>query len=206
MTDSRRVLLCPNCGAPLPPAATHETVVCAFCKVSSAISEIADATEAKHSDHACPRCTTKLFFGETDGIALGCGLCGGIWLDNASAQRVMARYDGAVAELASRATASATKRPDVRAPVNCAECGASMQRKRVGDVEIDLCLAHGTWFDAGELGRVIDPLRPVQMVPATFEEDSAPNFASSSSSTDWGDVAGTVAVGAFEILAAVLTD
>lgn len=204
MSDSRRVLLCPNCGAPLPPGADHETVTCAFCGVASAIRDIVDPVVAKDSEHKCPRCATTLFFGDANGTALlGCGLCGGLWLDNASAQRVMSRYDDAVRELASRATTNATARPDVRAPVSCAECGGAMQRKRVADVELDLCPAHGTWFDAGELERVIAPLQPppVQTPMADASDEETPNFG-----VDWGGVAGNVAVGAFELLAAVLTD
>ena len=29
-------------------------------------------------------------------------------------------------------------------------------RKSVGDVEFDICVQHGVWFDKGELGRLVD--------------------------------------------------
>ncbi len=206
VSESRRVLLCPNCGAPpLPEAAAHETVTCAFCGIASVIAQIENPTEARGSERVCPRCASKLFFGEADGVEmLGCGACGGIWLDNASARKVMSRYDEAVAELAQRASINAKVRPDVRAAVNCAECGAPMTRRQVADVELDFCGEHGTWFDAGELERVIEPLRPAPAPfggPAPVYENASPTPSFISS-----NVAADLAVGAFELLAAVLTD
>lgn len=169
-------------------------------------SAIADLTaEAERSDFACPRCDARLFAGQADGVSmLGCGLCGGIWLDNEAAQRVTQHFSERVVELATRASQSAQRRPDVRAVAKCASCRAEMGRRTYGQVSVDVCQAHGTWFDAGELAALLAPMRPVQMAPATFEQ---PVYESSTSTgVDWGDVAGTVASGAFELLAAILTD
>jgi Zn-finger nucleic acid-binding protein len=105
MSDGRRVLLCPNCGAPLPPGAAHE-----------AVASLTTA-EAKGSALACPRCAATLFLGATQDVRiLGCGLCG-VWLDNDSGRRVIQRFDEAVVDLANRASSHAVKRPDVLAPL-----------------------------------------------------------------------------------------
>jgi Zn-finger nucleic acid-binding protein len=206
--DERLVLVCPRCGAPLPPGAAHETVTCAFCGIASSLAALTQ--QAARSDLACPRCGEKLFSGAAHDVAmLGCGLCGGIWLDNASAQRVMQHVDEAVVELAGRAAANAVKRPDVREIVKCPACSNAMERKRVttSNIAIDLCHAHGTWFDAGELAAVIAAVQ----APATYA-------ASAPVTSDWGstagnvasdvavDVAGDIAVGAFELLLGILTD
>jgi len=210
VSESRRVLVCPHCLAPLPPAAAHETVTCAFCGTTSAASQL--ETPAKGSNLICPRCDQKLFFGDADGVAmLGCGLCGGIWLDNDSAQRVTQHYSDRVVDLAARAAQSAQRRPDIRAAAKCAECRCEMQRRTNGRVSVDVC-EHGTWFDAGELSTLIAPMRPApqtQMAPAAWPEAARPNFGSSSGidgSAIAGDVAVAVAEGAFAVLLGVLTD
>ncbi len=204
MEEERRALLCPNCGAPLPPGAAHETVTCAFCGIASALAPL--TALAERSDLVCPRCETKLFSGTAhDIVMLGCGLCGGIWLDNESARRVTAHFDQAVIELAGRASMNATARPDVRAPVACAVCRNPMTRTIAtsANVEIDLRQAHGTWFYAGELAMALAALQapvPTQMAAPNYEPIPV------NDGVDWGGVAGNVAVGAFEVLAAILTD
>ena len=215
VSESRRVLVCPHCGAPLPPAAAQEKVTCAFCGTTSAAASLEAAT---HSDLVCPRCEQKLFFGDADGVAmLGCGICGGIWLDNAAAQKVTQHYSDRVVDLAARAAQNAQVKPDVRRSAKCAQCRAEMQRRTFGTVSVDVCAEHGTWFDAGELSILIAPMRPappVQMAPAQYEPQPDPN--------DWdhragaavldgaGEVAGSVALavaeGAFEVLLGILTD
>jgi Zn-finger nucleic acid-binding protein len=42
--------------------------------------------------------------------------------------------------------------------VSCPQCHCSMNRMRFGKLSgviVDVCMKHGTWFDAGELTRVI---------------------------------------------------
>ena len=199
----------------MPPAAAHESVTCAFCGTTSAVAQL---IEAKHSDLVCPRCEQKLFFGDADGVAmLGCGLCGGIWLDNDSSRKVTQHYSDRVVDLAARAAQNAQTKPDVRKAAKCAECRCEMQRRTFGSVSVDVCAEHGTWFDAGELSILVAPMRPapaVQMAPARYEPQPDPN--------DWdhragaavvdtgaqvaGDVALAVAEGAFSLLLGILTD
>jgi Zn-finger nucleic acid-binding protein len=215
VSESRRTLVCPRCGAPLPPGAAHESVTCVFCGTTSAVSQLAN--EAAGSELVCPRCEQKLFFGDADGVAmLGCGVCGGIWLDNGSAHKVTEHYSDRVVDMAARAAQSAQRKPDVRAAAKCAQCRAEMQRRTFGVVSLDVCAEHGTWFDAGELSTLVAPMRPapqVQMAPAQFDAPANPDWdrqagsaVLSAGSEVAGDVALAVAEGAFGVLLGILTD
>jgi Zn-finger nucleic acid-binding protein len=56
---------------------------------------------------------------------------------------------------------SRTDDPDVR-KFKCPLCQAVMQRSAFGKTSgilVDVCAAHGTWFDRGELEQVIDFVR-----------------------------------------------
>ena len=178
-------------------------MTCAFCGTTSAIAAL--SAEAARSDLVCPRCEARLFAGDADGVAmLGCGLCGGIWLDNDAAQRVTQHFNARVVDMATRASQTAQRRPDVRASAKCASCRTEMGRRTFGQVSLDICQAHGTWFDAGELAALLEPMRPVPMQP--MQQPVYEETTTTSSGIDWGDVAGSVAGGAFEVLAAILTD
>jgi len=170
----RRTLQCPKCGAPLPPAAAREVVTCAFCAMAStpapdsnaatAPPAIALATiPATATDLGCPRCGNTLFEGEASKVRLlGCGGCGGIWLDNESAQRALATFDRKVGELSARAATNASAALAVEPRVACPMCRKAMPRVRVPKtaIDLDVCATHGTWFDRGELAQVLDALRP----------------------------------------------
>jgi Zn-finger nucleic acid-binding protein len=52
------------------------------------------------------------------------------------------------------ATASDARNPRDTGPVSCPACGEAMKRVslvRRHELEVDVCTAHGVWFDAGEL-------------------------------------------------------
>jgi Zn-finger nucleic acid-binding protein len=84
-----------------------------------------------------------------------CGGCGGLWFDRGEVERVM-RLDVSGTRPDARSMSAwpkwrATER-DVRY-VPCVRCGERMARRaiapRAGPV-VDLCRAHGIWFDGGE--------------------------------------------------------
>ena len=106
---------------------------------------------------SCPRCRVDLFRGEAAGVTmLGCGRCGGVWLDNAAVRRIQeVAPDDAIA-LADQASEHAVAAIDARAPVSCPACAKPMARTPVqaARVEVDSCSAHGTWFDKSELHAV----------------------------------------------------
>lgn len=109
-------------------------------------------------------CGIGLFVGPAeDVVMLGCGRCGGQWLDNAGTKRVV---DGILSEEARRMAQEVSARhsgqqrkaqhyrdPGKRPPRPCPICAQPMHTTLVAEVriEIEVCAAHGTWFDAHEL-------------------------------------------------------
>jgi Zn-finger nucleic acid-binding protein len=129
---------------------------CARCGAALELEPLLDATDAP-----CPRCNVPL---EAAGGAGGwedarvheCARCGGIFVPRE-----------ALAELLCRAELSGPFQSPKRAIVvgldavryvRCPLCHTSMNRVNFGKVSgviVDVCRAHGTWFDAEELTRVI---------------------------------------------------
>lgn len=114
------------------------------------------------TDHRCPVCGVGLFLGQASDVSmLGCGKCGGQWLDNAGTKRVvdgiLSRQARTMAqEVSTRGKAAegghyrkGTDEPARRCPI----CDGATRSSTVPpvNIEIDVCPAHGTWFDAHEL-------------------------------------------------------
>ncbi len=86
-------------------------------------------------------------------------MCGGIFLDQASRQRVVAARCADAAAASDLASAHARWSPALDARIACPACGRPMTATRVaGDVDLDVCGDHGAWFDRDELRRFIDAL------------------------------------------------
>ena len=154
MSEQARVkIVCPECGGPLPPDAAHVAVKCERCGHSSA-----PAAESG-SEPPCPRCRAPLFDGDAFGVTLlGCGVCGGVFLDNEGSTRITRAHDSVLANLAERVKDRAIARSvDTRpSDLPCPSCAAPMKRVLArGVVEIDYCAQHGTWFDRAELNHVM---------------------------------------------------
>ena len=125
-----------------------------MCTPRTSIPEVA-------SPLACPRCRVLLVLGHAGGTLLwGCGTCGGIWLDNATAGRITSAMPPDALALADSAAGHARHQPDVHAAIACPECARPLSRRHVGAarVDIDVCEAHGTWFDKHELRHVAQAL------------------------------------------------
>ena len=200
---------CPKCGAPLTPASG--TATCGFCGTSIVIEpEPAPAPAAKApADGAtalrCPRCTVALFEARVGDFVLdGCGVCGGIWVDNEGTRALITHAVPKAIDLADRAEHHATAHVDVRPEVPCPQCRATMQRVREprSGVDLDLCKAHGTWFDAHELQRVssayafVPPAPPRPLSPSEI-----PDFRAGSH----GEDALTVGLGVLGVLGTILS-
>jgi len=186
MSD-RIELVCPECGAPLSPAAATSAVKCTQCGTTSqpapkapekvvqtVIVERVVVREgaAGPATTPCPRCQVALFAVRANYVTVqGCGVCGGIWLDNAGTIAITKTVDPQIAVLASRAEKNAALRVSPGGQrLDCPICGKQMQRVNASHLaELDVCPAHGTWFDPGELRRVMsaihtkddDPLAPI---------------------------------------------
>jgi Zn-finger nucleic acid-binding protein len=83
----------------------------------------------------------------------GCAQCGGIWLDNASSQRVIDALCGDTLAKADALSRFAARQADRSAPIACPSCAAPLRRWTVAEanVELDYCESHGAWFDRDEL-------------------------------------------------------
>jgi len=103
----------------------------------------------------CPRCGAPLFEGQARAARLlGCGECGGVWLDSVASKAVLTGDAQDLVSLAERASQHARVGIDAQASgLLCPECRQVLTRGIAPGtrVELDLCPSHGTWFDANEL-------------------------------------------------------
>ena len=165
-TDSTR---CDHCGARLA------TVACPscfglmflgekFCPHCGAMAARTDASAAEAGP--CPRCNVNL-----DAVALGsttlheCSRCAGIWVNGAALEQICANRErqatvlGAVTQLPAQAVNELETQ--IRY-LRCPTCHDFMNRvnfARCSGVIVDVCRAHGTWFDRDELRRIVEFIR-----------------------------------------------
>ncbi len=161
---------CENCGGPITLG--EAPVKCEFCDTVNAprpkqvvvqvpvpvsiVQQVAPAGSAPANEKRCPHCKKRLVTVVALDVSLsGCGACGGIWVDNASARKVLAKPEAVFADLARRAAAGASGSRGKADKPTCAECPAVLDRVRVHGLELDVCSDHGTWFDAYELDGLV---------------------------------------------------
>jgi Zn-finger nucleic acid-binding protein len=166
---------CEHCGAPLERFFDRGTT-CGFCDrmnpplqrevavpvqvVHNVVQVIGPVGQDAAKELRCPHCRKRLVQVIAEGVELnGCGGCGGIWVDNESARRVLAKPEEVFSDLARRAGENAKHR-GVRDPnPSCPECTAVLDRAVSRGIELDVCPEHGTWFDAFELVCLVDALK-----------------------------------------------
>jgi Zn-finger nucleic acid-binding protein len=184
MDSEAGVLRCPSCGAPCSPEARacshcevelasvrcahcfalHFTgsLFCARCGRELAPEPVLDAVDAP-----CPRCAHALSAASGGSPALAdgryeCTACGGIFVDRAALERILARESrpnpaGPPPHTAGHGIAEHAAEP-VRY-LRCPVCQAVMNRvhfARHSGVVVNVCKEHGTWFDAGELTAAVE--------------------------------------------------
>jgi Zn-finger nucleic acid-binding protein len=163
---------CRNCGGPIT-AAGAEAVICTYCGALNdpAPKEVPVPVQVVHNvvqvvgdasaiEQRCPHCRKRLVTVRASDVELhGCGSCGGIWIDNASARRVLASPDTIFVELARRAGDNAKKRQHAGTVPVCAACPAVLDGVKTHGIQLDVCSEHGTWFDAYELVQLVRVLR-----------------------------------------------
>lgn len=158
LLDRDRNTLCPACAGRIPDRAR-------FCPCCGATIVALPAAAA--APHACPACgpERRLVARRLDrgtGAALECPACTGLWLDRSTFEHLAAAARRERAPLlAARPTPSVPT--GAAAPYRrCPECNKLMHRRNKGGrsgVLVDVCQAHGLWFDAEELERVLAWLR-----------------------------------------------
>jgi Zn-finger nucleic acid-binding protein len=108
----------------------------------------------------CPECSSALVVAGGTFPIHGCTTCGGAWLGHEAAIRIMQGYaDDANREVVETAQAigrgsSLPPRP-TGALRGCPQCDAPMAPLPSGEVMLDSCPAHGTWFDRDEIVKVM---------------------------------------------------
>jgi Zn-finger nucleic acid-binding protein len=169
------MMRCPNCGGDVAEAARTcgychaelATVRCHHCYAMNAtrsvhctgcgrelgLEPVGDADE-----RPCPSCKTPLAqFSGTGGVLLDCASCGGQFVEHELLRSLLESR-----EVTGLAVTRRVRRGELRLAavryVPCPSCGALMNRKNFGGesgVVVDVCSLHGTWFDEGELPRVL---------------------------------------------------
>lgn len=96
---------------------------------------------------ACPRCFERSLrpVPATPGADV-CPGCRGAWV-----------VSGTIAPLLEPRFGPLDALPLVPRPyaaLRCPDCRSELERRRIADIEVDICEAHGVWFDHRELERV----------------------------------------------------
>lgn len=108
---------------------------------------------------ACPRCKNRELdgFAALDGTIFDCGKCGGQFVAGDVLSAMIRRHESVGLEMPRRLRAgNPIKEPVTYIP--CPFCRDLMLRHNFGKVSgivVDACAKHGTWFDVGELARVL---------------------------------------------------
>jgi len=159
---------CPRCFATLFRGAKH----CGRCGAAVEVPARA-LSEQGRSERQCPRCSSPeravpMVAHIVAGTLLDqCDSCGGIWLDQTAFERLSEEsraQRGALDAIGGLPRPRAPLGADARKVVYlaCPDCDARMTRrnfaKRSG-VIIDVCNAHGIWFDDEELAKILEFVR-----------------------------------------------
>jgi len=159
------VRICPHCDVRLENVRCQRcfslqapgTFACTRCNHSLELEPLLDATDAP-----CPRCQNPLEVtpGE-DRRTHECPRCGGLFVPRDALAEILstAEIGGAVDAYGGTMPVAghAAVLDEVRY-LACPLCHTSMNRVNFGKVSgviVDVCKLHGTWFDAGELTRVV---------------------------------------------------
>jgi len=129
-----------------------ESVFCSGCGRQLGLEPVAEGGSL-----ACPLCKQSMqLYREGAGVLLDCGVCGGQFVEHVLLREMLHRQ---AALAIPEAVVQLARRPDPRTNyIPCPECSALMNRKNFGTtsgVVVDVCKKHGTWFDEGELPRVL---------------------------------------------------
>ncbi len=131
---------------------TTEAMHCSGCGRELGLEPIPRAGSLQCPD--CRRAMAALDCGP--GTLHDCERCGGQFLEHAALRELIERHDRLDAGLVQPHARPA--RADRVRYVACPACGSMMNRRNFGGssgVVVDVCAKHGTWFDPGELPRVL---------------------------------------------------
>lgn len=123
----------------------------------------------------CPRCKVRLDLLQIAELSVReCARCDGLWADVGTFERLCAEREERSAVLGFIGSREPKATPAAKISyVPCPDCGQLMNRSnfaRASGVIIDICKAHGVWFDAGELPRIIEFIQKGGMDAARQKE------------------------------------
>lgn len=151
---------CVRCYTLQPPG----SFACARCGKALELEPLLDATDAP-----CPRCRSPLEAAASgawdrteppapsdDPRVHECPRCGGMFVPREALADILCRAEllGSFPEAARRSVPELEKVSYIPCPL----CHSSMNRVNFGKLSgviVDVCRKHGTWFDGGELTRVV---------------------------------------------------
>jgi Zn-finger nucleic acid-binding protein len=175
MASEAGLVRCPNCGGDVAPSAR----ACGYCRAELATVRChhcygMNAAQALHCSgcgrelglepvggddaRACPACKkTLLAFRGTGGVLLDCAECGGQFVEHELLGSLLESREVTGLAVQRRVRRTELALGAVRY-LPCPTCSRLMNRKNFGGasgVVVDVCTTHGTWFEEGELPRVL---------------------------------------------------
>lgn len=129
---------------------------CSHCGSKATNVSLSDTKESGE----CPRCKRPLHFLQIDDVSIReCNKCGGFWSDNETFESLCSDSEKQSAVLGFiQSDAHPHNHPVSIRYVPCPDCAQLMNRSnfaRNSGIIIDMCKAHGIWFDADELPKII---------------------------------------------------
>ena len=111
----------------------------------------------------CPSCRMPMLCGTLREVPLHeCGKCYGLWLGTASFEHICRDAERQADALGDAQPVSGPTALGPVRHVRCPQCNELMHRlnfAHCSGVIVDVCRAHGTWFDANELHRIVHFIR-----------------------------------------------
>jgi Zn-finger nucleic acid-binding protein len=108
---------------------------------------------------SCPRCSGPLARLRAGAFQVGaCWKCAGVFAPSDASKHVGEKLDLEMLGAIGRTDAGVgdlSGMPDGTDALACPMCGDSMKRLDAAGTTLDVCAAHGTWFDAHELEKVM---------------------------------------------------
>jgi len=161
---------CEHCGARLASVACPSCfgmmfIGQQFCPHCGAKADRHDSP-APAQPEPCPRCKTSM-----EAVVIGgsnlreCPHCEGLWTGAETLRQICAQGEKQAAVLGMATHLPAQEGAEIEKQIRylpCPVCGKLMNRVNFANfsgVIVDVCTQHGTWFDRGELGRIVEFIR-----------------------------------------------
>jgi Zn-finger nucleic acid-binding protein len=158
---------CPYCHAPLatmscPSCFNRVFVGAAYCPHCG--SHTSRQTDGETAAEKCPRCKVPMTIVSVGSMALAeCGTCKGVWVDADAFDRLCGDREAQAAVIHGNALKAGPATPPATSAEKfsyrpCPRCSKMMNRvnfAKYSGVVLDVCRAHGTYFDRDELHRVV---------------------------------------------------